>query len=157
MELKTFLDKSTSFKNEVTKLAREYKTDGLPEEFYKHAVKSVVEKYSADYTRKSRKLVDPESVAEISAMAAEAAKKHAFLDEAAEGGMGGGAGAPPRMSMEEISRKVDEYFAAHPEELQGEEAKYHEVEEEQPMEAINGDMPEAGMGHGVNVPRAEAY
>lgn len=156
MELKSYLDSNPSFKDEVVKLAREVKAESMPKEFYMHSVKSIVEKYSAHFSRKAGKTVDPDQVNEISEISASAALKVAFLDESAE--MGAASGAP-KVSYEEISRTVDEYFEKHPEKLQdsGEGSVYHDVEseQEQPSEIIDGDMP--AQDSNINQPRPTAF
>lgn len=159
MELKSFLDSNKSFKDEVVKLAFEAKKDNLPEEFYKHSVKSVVEKYSAHYSRTAKKVVNPDHVTALADVAAEMAKKVAFLDESTQMQSAPGQG----VSYEEISRTVDEYFEKHPEKLQGNpaaelgESTYHDVEMENevPNEIIDGDHPSEDSN--INQPRATAY
>lgn len=161
MELQNFLEKNNAFKAEVTKLASEFRKDNLPEEFYRHAVKSVVEKYSADFSRRTRNLVDPDSIAEISVIASQAAIRTALMDSGATMD----AGAPPRMSEDEIRATIEQYFQEHPEELpEGErgemngEPVYHDVESdevsEQPTQMIDGDAPDVS---NINVPRPTAY
>jgi hypothetical protein len=158
MQLKSYLDNNSSFKDEVIKLANEVKEENIPKEFYNHAVKSVVEKYSAYFSRKAGKSVDPDQVSEIADISAAAALRIAFSNEPADG-----ASESQKVSYEEISKTVDEYFDKNSDDFQGssqelnQDSVYHEIESdsEQPSEVIDGDAP--AQDSNINQPRPTAF
>jgi hypothetical protein len=142
MQLKSYLDNNSSFKDEVVKLAFEVKSRNMSKEFYHHSVKSIVEKYSAYYSRKYGKAVDPEQISEITDISTAAALKVAFSDESFSNLVSS------KVSYEEISKTVDEYFdkkidgnkeLVDNQEL-NDDAIYHEVESNEAEDGIESDL-----------------